>query len=250
MKKLISRQTADRGLLASRPQSAPFTTTDTWRVFRIMAEFVEGFEIMSQVRQPAVAMFGSARLGADNPYYQAALETARLLASAGVSILTGGGPGLMEAGNKGAKAGGAGPGGPLSVGLNIQLPQEQAANPYQDINVEFHYFFVRKMIFVKYATGFVIFPGGFGTMDELFNALTLVQTEAIADFPVVLFGCRYWEPLVHWLRDTMLAEGCIAPKDLELFSLTDEPAQVVDWILQNPIVQGYLSGAQEPREEG
>lgn len=249
MKKTVPRETADRGLLASRPQPAPFTTTDTWRVFRIMAEFVEGFEIMSQVRQPAVAMFGSARLRPGTPYYQAAFETARRLAEAGVSILTGGGPGLMEAGNRGAKAGGAGPAGPLSVGLNIRLPQEQAANPYQDVSVEFHYFFVRKMMFVKYATGFVIFPGGFGTLDELFNALTLVQTEAIDDFPIVLFGRRYWEPLIHWLRETMLAEGCIAPQDLDMFSLTDEPEEVVKWLLQSPVIQKYLSGKQDPGEE-
>jgi|YNPNPStandDraft_1061719.scaffolds.fasta_scaffold06866_3 uncharacterized protein (TIGR00730 family) len=248
MKKIVPRETADQSLLANRPQPAPFTTTDTWRVFRIMAEFVEGFEIMSQVRQPAVAMFGSARLGPETPYYQAAFETARRLAEAGVSVLTGGGPGLMEAGNKGAKAGGANPAGPLSVGLNIRLPQEQVANPYQDVSVEFHYFFVRKMIFVKYATAFVIFPGGFGTMDELFNALTLVQTEAIDDFPIVLFGRRYWGPLIQWLRDTMLAEGCIARRDLELFHLTDTPEEVVEWILQNPIVQNYLSGEWDPVE--
>jgi len=154
----------------------------------------------------------------------------------------------MEAGNKGAKAGGANPAGPLSVGLNIRLPQEQVANPYQDVSVEFHYFFVRKMIFVKYATAFVIFPGGFGTMDELFNALTLVQTEAIDDFPIVLFGRRYWGPLIQWLRDTMLAEGCIARRDLELFHLTDTPEEVVEWILQNPIVQNYLSGEWDPVE--
>jgi uncharacterized protein (TIGR00730 family) len=149
----------------------------------------------------------------------------------------------MEAGNRGAKAGGANPGGPLSVGLNIRLPREQAANPYQDVSLEFHYFFVRKMVFVKYAIGFVIFPGGFGTMDELFNALTLVQTGAVADFPVVLFGRDYWEGLVAWLRETMLAQGCIAREDLDLFRLTNEPREVVEWILGYDIVQDYLAGS-------
>jgi uncharacterized protein (TIGR00730 family) len=129
------------------------------------------------------------------------------------------------------------------VGLNIRLPREQAANPYQDVSLEFHYFFVRKMVFVKYAIGFVIFPGGFGTMDELFNALTLVQTGAVADFPVVLFGRDYWEGLVAWLRETMLGHGCIAREDLDLFRLTDEPREVVEWILGCDIVQDYLSGS-------
>ena len=198
---------------------------ETWRIFRIMAEFVEGIEIMSQIG-PAVSVFGSARTPPDNPHYQQAEELAAKLVKADFAVITGGGPGIMEAANKGAtEAGGK------SVGLNISLPAEQEANPYQNISVDFHYFFVRKVMFVKYAGAFVIFPGGFGTMDEFFESMTLIQTGKIPAFKVVLIGKSFWNPLVDWLRDTMLAEHAnISPDDLDLFTTTDDVDETVSII--------------------
>jgi uncharacterized protein (TIGR00730 family) len=194
--------------------------SDTWRVFRIMAELVEGFEALSGIG-PAVTVFGSARLQPGSEYYNKCMQVTESLARSGFAVIAGGGPGIMEAANRGAKSGQG-----VSVGLNIALPQEQHPNTYQDIQVEFRYFFVRKLMFVKYAVGYVIFPGGFGTMDELFEALTLIQTRKIRSFPVILVGRAYWQGMMEWLRTTVLAMGNISPEDLDLFQVVDEPDEV------------------------
>lgn len=204
----------------------PFTDSDPWRVLRIQAEFVAGFDTLADL-PPGVSIFGSARTPPDDPMYQAAVETARLLAESGLAVITGGGPGIMTAGNKGAyQANG------VSVGLNIELPFEQSNNAYLTIPVDHRYFFVRKTMFVKYAQAFVIFPGGFGTMDELFEALTLIQTGKIHNFPIILFGSEYWVGLLEWLRQTMLSEGKISPSDLDLMVVTDSPQEVLDLVLR------------------
>jgi uncharacterized protein (TIGR00730 family) len=220
--------TEDERLLASPTPSvrAPFTSTDPWRVLRIMGEFVEGFDTLSDIRD-AVTIFGSARTAPGDPYYLKATETARQLAKEHVAVITGGGPGIMEAANRGAKEGGG-----LSIGCNIELPFEQGTNAYVERSINFRYFFVRKTMFVKYSTGFIVFPGGYGTMDELFEALTLIQTGKVKHFPVVLFGRAYWSGMVEWLKDTVAAERKIVPEDLDLFHLTDHPAEAVGWILQ------------------
>jgi len=194
--------------------------SDTWRVFRIMAELVEGFEALSNIG-PAVTIFGSARLEPGSPYYIKCLKVAENLAKDGFAVISGGGPGIMEAANKGAQNGNG-----ASVGLNIELPSEQMPNPFQDVRVEFRYFFVRKLMFVKYAVGYIIFPGGFGTMDELFEALTLIQTKKIRGFPVVLVGKDYWEGLIDWMKQTMLTMGNISPEDIDLMHIVDEPEEV------------------------
>ena len=236
--------TQDEKLLgAPTPEHLRFTETDPWRVLRIQAEFVEGFDALAGLG-PAVTLFGSARTHESDSTYQAARETARLLAQAGLTIITGGGPGMMEAGNQGAKEGGG-----VSVGLNIELPFEQHINPYVDIPINFRYFFVRKVMFVKYAQAFVIFPGGFGTMDEMFEALTLIQTGKITNFPLVLFGSQYWSGLVSWLRDTMLAEGKIATPDMGLLQVADSPEQVRDLITNELIKGGWLAREAAAREE-
>jgi uncharacterized protein (TIGR00730 family) len=199
-----------------------------------MGEFVEGFDTLSKI-EPAVAIFGSARAEAGNQYYQAAVRAAGLLVDEGLAIITGGGPGIMEAGNRGAlEAEGT------SVGCNIQLPFEQKANDYQSISLEFRYFFVRKMLFVKYSVAFLIFPGGFGTMDELFEALTLTQTAKIEHFPIVLYSSSYWKGLVDWLRNTMLAQECISPEDLNLFTVVDSPEEAAQFIVENCRKYEYL----------
>jgi len=218
--------TEDERLL-ERVEDARAIGQDAWRVFRIMGEFVEGFEEMSEIGE-AVSIFGSARVGPDDAMYRACEETARRLGEAGFGIITGGGPGIMEAANRGAKAAGA-----TSVGCNIELPFEQRSNDFLDVSIDFRYFFVRKTIFVKYASAFVIFPGGFGTMDELFEALTLIQTRKVRDFPVVLFGSEYWEGLLAWLRGTMAGEGKIAPADLDLMFVTDDPAAAADHVARH-----------------
>jgi uncharacterized protein (TIGR00730 family) len=197
---------------------------ESWRVFRIMGEFVEGFEELSHLG-PAVTIFGSARTKPENPYYQQCVQTARLLGEAGFTIITGGGPGMMEAANKGAQEAGV-----CSVGLNIELPFEQDVNPHADLKIHFRYFFVRKTMFVKYAQGFVIFPGGFGTLDECFEALTLIQTGKIRNFPVVLFGSEYWKGLLDWIRAVVLPEGKIDEQDLDLFCVTDSPEEAVEYL--------------------
>jgi uncharacterized protein (TIGR00730 family) len=198
---------------------------ESWRVFRIMGEFVEGFDELTSLG-PAVSIFGSARTPPEDPSYQKCVDTARLLGQAGFSIITGGGPGMMQAANKGAQEAGV-----PSVGLNIELPFEQDLNPYADLKIHFRYFFVRKTMFVKYAQAFVIFPGGFGTLDELFESLTLIQTGKIQDFPLVLFGSEYWSGLLKWLKDTVEFEGKISPKDLDLIKVTDSPREAVDHIV-------------------
>jgi len=192
-------------------------SSDPWRVLRIMGEFVEGFDTLSSVRN-GVTIFGSARTKHEDPMYDACVRTARRLASEGFTIITGGGPGIMEAGNRGAQEADG-----ESIGLNIELPFEQGTNPFVDVAIHFRYFFVRKTMFVKYSMGFVVFPGGFGTMDELFESLTLIQTGKITHFPVVLFGSTYWRGLMDWLKGTMAAEHKIEAADLDLFTITDDP---------------------------
>jgi uncharacterized protein (TIGR00730 family) len=198
--------------------------SDTWRVFRIMAELVEGFEALNNIG-PAVTVFGSARLPPGSPYYNTCLKVAERLARDGFAVISGGGPGIMEAANKGAQNANG-----TSVGLNIELPMEQSPNVFQDIKVEFRYFFVRKLMFVKYAVGYVIFPGGFGTMDELFEALTLIQTKKIRGFPVVLVGSDYWKGLIDWMKQTVLVMGNISPEDIDLLHIVDDPDEVCDII--------------------
>lgn len=224
--KHLKAATQDEQLLES-PRPDEFTHTDPWRVFRIMGEFVEGFDELATLSR-GITIFGSARTQPDNPEYAAARETAALLSAQGFAVITGGGPGIMEAANRGAfEAGG------LSIGCNIELPFEQRPNPYQTLSLTFKYFFVRKMMFVKYSLAFVIFPGGFGTLDELFESLTLIQTKKIRDFPVVLFGSNYWGGMLTWLREAVLAGGKIAEHDLKLFHLTDSPAEVVEIVMRS-----------------
>ena len=203
----------DRGLLRSGRES--------WRVFRIMGEFVDGFEELGNLG-PSVSFFGSARLTEADPMYRECVETARLIGEAGFGVITGGGPGIMEAANRGAHGAGV-----PSVGCNIELPFEQGVNQFVDLALDFRYFFVRKTMFVKYAQAFIIFPGGFGTLDELFEALTLIQTGKVRNFPVVLFGTAYWSGLLAWVRERLVGEGKIAPEDLDLIFVTDSPADAV-----------------------
>jgi len=237
--------TQDEQLLES-PRLDEFTHTDTWRVFRIMGEFVEGFDDLATLTR-GISIFGSARTSPDDPDYKAAEETAALLVHAGFAVITGGGPGIMEAGNRGAfEAGGT------SVGCNIELPFEQKPNPYQTLSLKFKYFFVRKMMFVKYSQAFIIFPGGFGTLDELFESLTLIQTHKIRDFPVVMFGSRYWGGLMDWIREVALKEGKVSAADLKLLHLTDSPAEVVRIISdsQSSLRNSKADLSDEYRSEG
>jgi uncharacterized protein (TIGR00730 family) len=217
------RRTEDEELLV-RPDgaAAAFLHSEPWRVLRIMGEFVAGFEALAEIG-PAVSIFGSARTAPNHPMYKAAREVGRRLSEAGFAIITGGGPGIMEAANRGAKDGGG-----RSVGCAIELPREQEVNAFVDVVVNFRYFFVRKTMFVKYAEAFVIFPGGFGTLDELFEALTLIQTNKIKHFPVVMFGKDYWGGLIDWVKGRLLGEGNISPGDLELLVCTDDPAEVAE----------------------
>lgn len=225
------RRTADEGLLnrdvpatprARAPEMGDFTHTDPWRVLRIQSEFVYGFNALAELGA-AVSVFGSARFGEDHPSYPQARAMAKALVEAGFGVITGGGPGLMEAANRGALDAGG-----VSVGLNIELPFEQKGNGYTTISVNFRYFFVRKTMFVKYSNGFVIFPGGFGTMDEMFEALTLVQTQKIKRFPIILFGSDYWGGLVDWIKTRLLEEGAVSPEDLKLMIVTDSIEEARD----------------------
>jgi len=197
---------------------------ESWRLFRILAEFVEGFEVLPRV-YPGVTIFGSARTKPDDPDYQKAEKLAELLVRAGFSVITGGGPGIMEAANKGASNAGG-----YSVGLNIRLPMEQEPNPYANIKLEFRYFFVRKVMLAKYSVAFVFFPGGFGTMDEMFEIITLVQTRKIRPVPIVLVDKQFWKPLVSWFTKTLIPENKISPQDLEIFKVLDEPEEIVNYI--------------------
>ena len=221
-----ARVTQDEQLLES-PRLDEFTHTDTWRVFRIMGEFVEGFDELATVTR-GVSIFGSARTPRDSEYYRAAQETAAQLVRAGFAVITGGGPGIMEAANRGAfEARG------VSIGCNIELPMEQKPNAYQTRSLKFNYFFVRKTMFVKYSTAFVIFPGGYGTLDELFEALTLIQTHKIKNFPVVLFSTSYWGGLIDWIKGVLLTQKAIADADLLLLHCTDSPAEVVEIVVRS-----------------
>jgi uncharacterized protein (TIGR00730 family) len=225
----LGQPTEDEKFLESttrEPDAAAFTHSDPWRVLRILGEFVQGFDTLAEVGK-AVTIFGSARVTEDDPMYQAARELAARLSREGFAIITGGGPGIMEAANRGAvDADGQ------SVGCNIELPFEQGMNQYVEVAVNFRYFFVRKTMFVKYAEAFVIFPGGFGTLDELFESLTLIQTGKIHNFPIVLFGSAYWRGLLDWIKDTLLAEGKISPEDLELLAITDSPEEACRIIVE------------------
>lgn len=218
--------TDDEVLLRSPEPEDEYKTSDSWRVFRIMGEFVDGFDNLAAITR-GVSIFGSARTPEDDPMYLAARETARLLAEQGFEVITGGGPGIMEAGNRGAFESGK-----VSVGCNIELPFEQDPNPFQTKSLSFKYFFVRKTMFIKYSNAYLIFPGGFGTMDELFEALTLIQTKKIRNFPVVLFGAQYWQGLLQWITSTMLNDHYISAEDLKLIHLTDSPKDAVDFIVK------------------
>ncbi len=208
--------TEDQKLLRSQQPEAGSQETDAWRTLRILSEFVEGFDALANVG-PAISIFGSARVGRRNRYYGAARRLASALVNQGFAIITGGGPGIMEAANRGARDAGG-----VSIGANIELPFEQGLNEYVDLGMEFRYFFVRKVMFVKYAEGFVIFPGGFGTLDELFEALTLIQTGKVEHFPVVLYGKDYWEGMLQWIRDKPLYEEKVSPEDLDLLTITSD----------------------------
>jgi uncharacterized protein (TIGR00730 family) len=206
------------------------TVKDSWRMFHIIAEFVEGFEALADC-PPSVSIFGSSRARPDDEVYQKAEQVAQLLVENGFGVITGGGPGVMEAANKGAALAGG-----RSIGLNIQLPNEQEPNPYTNLTLSFRYFFVRKVMFVKYAVAYVIFPGGFGTMDELFESVTLIQTQKIKPFPVILVGSEYWKGLLDWLKAVVLKEGKISPSDLDIFQVVDAPSEILKIIKKTVIV--------------
>lgn len=212
---------------------------ESWKIFQIMAEFVEGFERLARI-SPSVSIFGSARFAPDHPYYKLTEDIARALSDAGFSVVSGGGPGIMEAANKGAYFGKS-----PSVGLNIQLPHEQSANPYQDISQTFQHFFARKVMFVKFAAAYVVMPGGFGTLDELFEALTLVQTGKIAHIPIILVGKNFWGGMVEWVRSSLIAEGMISPDDIDLIRVIDEPAEVVEAIFSHYEKRGFMPSIAE-----
>ena len=205
---------------------------DSWRMFRIMGDFADGFESMGAINVPAVTVYGSARTSEDDPYYQSAVDLGKLCAEEGWAVITGGGPGIMEAANKGAfQADG------LSAGLNIDLPHEQYSNPYVNYPLDFKYFFVRKVMLVKYSRGFVCMPGGFGSMDELFEALTLIQTQRIKPFPIVLYGSEFWGGLVDWLKNVMVKNGTISAEDLDIFTILDDPQETVDFLKDKMITR-------------
>ncbi|ALE92810.1 DNA-binding protein [Arthrobacter alpinus] len=216
--------TADARLLDTQ-RSSDFTHTDPWRVMRIQSEFVQGFDALSDIG-PAISVFGSARTKPENPHYQSGVDVGRLLAEAGVAVITGGGPGSMEAANRGASEAGG-----LSIGLGIELPFEQGMNQWVGLGVDFRYFFARKTMFVKYAQGFVVLPGGLGTLDELFEAMVLVQTSKVTQFPIVLVDSAFWSPLLAWIKDTMVAEGLVSPGDLDIVQIVDTPEEAVALVM-------------------
>jgi len=207
-----------------------FKLEESWRLFKIMGEFVDGVEALHHIG-PAVTIFGSARMKPEDPIYKKAVEIASLFVKEKFAVITGGGPGIMEAANRGAKEAGG-----TSVGLNIELPFEQAPNPYADIQVDFRYFFVRKVMLVKYSLAYIIMPGGFGTLDELFEAVTLIQTERIKSFPVILVGSDYWQGLLDWVKDRMLAEKTISPDDIDILQILDEPEDIVKAVTNKVII--------------
>ena len=214
-------------------------TRESWKVFQIMAEFVDGFENLAAI-EPSVSIFGSARTKPDHPYYQKAEQIARLLSDAGFSVISGGGPGIMEATNKGAFSGKS-----ASIGLNIQLPREQKSNPYQNISLNFRHFFTRKVMFVKYAAAYVVLPGGFGTLDEMAEILTLIQTGKSRKIPIILVESSFWSGLVDWFKNTMVTEGTISASDLDLVSIIDEPQQIVDAIFDHYRSRTFQPSAEE-----
>lgn len=228
MKKKDMTQNADRDLFETQvPVKSDFVDTDPWRVFRIQGEFVKGIDTLAKVG-PCISVFGSARTLPGDDYYKAAEKTAALLAKSGFGIITGGGPGIMEAANKGAHEAGG-----LSIGCNIELPFEQETNKYQNISLKFHYFFVRKTLFVKYSIGYVIFPGGYGTLDEFFEALTLSQTNKIKHFPIVLYGTPYWKGICEWIDEVLLKRhAAISPEDRKLYKVVNDPQEAVDYALK------------------
>jgi uncharacterized protein (TIGR00730 family) len=230
-----ARMTEDERLL-ERPQPPAFLDSDPWRALRILSEFVEGFDALAAVG-PAVTVFGSARTKPGNPNYKLARELGQLLGRQGYAVITGGGPGIMEAANRGCQEVGG-----LSVGCNIELPMEQGLNPYCDLGVEFRYFFARKTMFVKYADAFVIFPGGYGTLDELFEALTLIQTKKVQNFPVILMGGSYWDGLLSWVRGTLIKESAINPEDVDLLRITESPAEACE------IINAYVTERRRAAE--
>ncbi len=221
------------------PINDSMLTRESWKIFQIMAEFVEGFERLAQIK-PSVSIFGSARTPRDHPYYTLTEQIARELSDAGFSVVSGGGPGIMEAANKGAYAGKA-----PSIGLNIQLPQEQSGNPYQDISLSFRHFFSRKVMFVKYASAYVVMPGGFGTLDELAEILTLVQTGKTRKIPIILVHRPYWEGLLGWFRDTLVPEKTIDASDLDLMQIIDTPHEIVEAIFNHYEQSGFEPSAAE-----
>lgn len=210
-----------------------FNVGDSWRLFKIMSEFVDGFDTLSTVNRPAVSIYGSARTKPDDKYYKFALTVSRKLADAGYAIMTGGGPGIMEAANKGAYESGIGG---VSIGLNIDLPFEQALNPFVDVQMKFKYFFVRKVMLIKYAMAFVCMPGGFGTLDELFEALTLIQTRRIKGFPIILAGSEFWGGGIEWIKEAFIKQGTIDRDDLEIFKILDDPDDIVNYIKRRVIL--------------
>lgn len=221
------------------PVDEGILTRQSWKIFQIMAEFVEGFERLSAIA-PSVSIFGSARTRPNDPYYQLAEEIARGLSDAGFSVVSGGGPGIMEAANKGAFSGKS-----PSIGLNITLPQEQVANAYQNISLHFRHFFSRKVMFVKYASAYIVLPGGFGTLDEMAEILTLVQTGKSRRIPIILVGSEFWSGLIDWFKDTMVKQGTIKPGDLKLFKVIDEPKAVVEAIFKHYEYRGFEPSAEE-----
>ena len=240
--KAIPSTTTDQRLLDSREPS-DWVHTDPWRVLRIQAEFVEGFGLLADVPY-AVSIFGSARTKPHTEEYALAERIGAALAGAGYPVITGGGPGIMEAANRGAVSAGG-----VSIGLGIELPFEQSLNDYVDIGIEFRYFFVRKTMFVKYSQAFVVLPGGFGTLDELFEAITLVQTRKITRFPIVLVGTAFWSGLLDWIKDQMLTAGSISHEDLDLVHLTDDPAEVVDIVKRSQQSQERLLEERAAQDE-
>lgn len=229
---MLPQQDPDSEFLDSEVcRSTSFLREDPWRVFRIQSDMIQAIEVMTRALEGpsrSVAIFGSARLKESDPWYQLARRTSQLLGERGFAIITGGGPGIMEAGNRGARDAGS-----VSIGLNIELPREQKLNDYCDASYTCRYFFVRKMMFAKYSHGFVIFPGGFGTLDECFEALTLIQTGKLSKFPVALVGTQFWSPVFDWLRNTVKTQGCIDDDDLQRFRLMDDPIEIADWFDAN-----------------
>lgn len=221
------------------PINDGFLTRESWKIFQIIAEFVEGFERLARIK-PSVSIFGSARFTPDHPHYALTEDIARALSDSGFSVVSGGGPGLMEAANKGAQAGKS-----PSIGLNIQLPREPSNNPYQDISLTFRHFFSRKVMFVKYASAYVVLPGGFGTLDELAEILTLIQTGKSRRIPVILVHSPFWEGLLDWFRDTLVTAGTISPEDMELVRLLDKPGEVVDAIFDFYEQRGFEPSTEE-----